>query len=146
MIAHGDRTDNYQSLRGLVQPAAIGTRWERGRLFMRTLVTGASSHGRVAPDPMELHEAAGETAQVGTYPAATKLVFPPVESTTGKTVGPVGTRSGDLFPSSTPLIFASNTSNTSKTSPASDPPGLAVGCARMPEGVLLVLLVLLASF
>ena len=41
---------------------------------------------------------------------------------------------------------ASNTSNTSKTSPASDPPGLAVGCARMPEGVLLVLLVLLASF
>jgi hypothetical protein len=143
MIAHGDRTDNYQSLRSLVQPAAIGTRWEGGRLFMRTLVTGASSHGRAAPDPVDLHEAAGETAQVGTYPAATKLVFPPVESTTGKTVGPVGTRSGDLFPSSTARIFASN---TSKTSPPSDPPGLERSCTPGSRRVLLVLLVLLARF
>ena len=95
------------------------------------------------PDPLDLPEAAGETVQVGTYPAATKLTFLRAESTAGSTVGRGGTRSGDLFPSSTPLIFASN---TSKTSPASDPPGLAVGCARMPEGVLLVLLVLLASF
>ena len=31
---------------------------------MRTLVTGASSHGRAAPDPVDLHEAAGETVPV----------------------------------------------------------------------------------
>jgi hypothetical protein len=42
MIAHDDRTDNSQSLRGLVQSPAIGTRWEGGRLFMRILVTGAN--------------------------------------------------------------------------------------------------------